>query len=101
MGQIQQRIKRLEKTSGGDLPRVVIRVLFPCGEHRGPCDHITSATVAGRVFRRKPRESVDDLANRAAASDPSKVVIVMFDGSVNFEPLPPHIRVGKERDERQ
>jgi hypothetical protein len=100
MGQIQRRVDQLEKARGNDLPRVVINVLSPCDEHRGPCDHITSATVAGRVFHRKPKESVDEFATRAADSDQSKAVIVMFDGSVNFEPLPPHILVRKERDER-
>lgn len=96
---IKRRVGALENARGSQLPRVVVKILSPCDDHRGSCDHITAATVGSKTFRRLPRESVDEMGNRAAASDPSRVVFVMFDGSVNFEPLPLHIRVGKERDE--
>jgi len=79
---LETRVEKLEeRQSRADIPprRMIIRFVGPCPDQWGPCQHVRAAKVGGKVFQKRPGESIDALTDRATADETGPLIFVEYE----------------------
>ncbi|MBI4190754.1 MAG: hypothetical protein HY525_09475 [Betaproteobacteria bacterium] len=79
---LKNRVKKLEeRQSRVDMPppRIIIAGVSPCPDQWGSCQHVRAAKVGGKVFQKRPGESIDALTDRATADETGPMIIVEYE----------------------